>query len=82
VGGSNENEDIINFIGEAFGNLHFSDADIYYTKNEIIIRTMGREFFHQVDRAFRSLGVRGLYLLCVIVLAHFFAAVWLGMNLL
>lgn len=82
VGGSSETEEIYGFIDEAFEKLHFSDANISFAKNEVIIRTMGREFFYQLDRAFRSLGGRGLYLLCIIVLVHFFAAIWLGINLL
>jgi len=82
VGNPKDRREVMTFLEEAFENVNFKETAFHYSKKELTIKTMGKDFFDEMEKAFRDVGERSLYLLGIIVFLQFLAALVLGMNVL
>lgn len=82
VGSLKDRKKVFSFLAEAFENADFRETAFSYSKNELTVKTMGRDFFDEMEKAFKDIGERALYLLGIIVILQFLAALVLGMKVL
>ncbi len=70
---------VFDFLERVFSNLEFERCEtISYRYNEVEAIVMGRRFFELVERAFRDLGERAIYLFLTIIVIQFAIAFLLG----
>jgi len=82
VGNSKDRKKVISFLEEVFENVEFRRAIFSYSKSDLTVKTMGRDFFDEIERAFNDVGERSLYLLGIIVVLQFLTALILGVKVL
>ncbi len=82
VGDKQDRQKVRSFLNEALQKLEFYDGEIYYSRNKVTARVMGRQFFEDAEIAFKELGGKALYLLMVVVLVQLFLTIILGMKIL
>lgn len=74
-----EREIVFDFIEECFEGLNFEGAvEIGYTSREVEINVMGDGFFKTVEKAFREIGEKAMYLFFTTILAQLVVAIVLG----
>ena len=62
--------------------FEFRDAEISYSKKEVVAKVMGEKFFEDVEKAFLSLGQKALYLFAFIILIQILVTILLGLTIL
>jgi putative membrane protein len=82
IGSADDRRKVYLFLQEAFDRLEFRSAYPFYSKNELIVRIMGKEFFGRVEKAFKMLGEKSLGLLALVVLTQLLIATLLGTRIL
>jgi putative membrane protein len=82
VGSMEDRKKVMPYLQEVFQSVCFQKANPSYSKNELIVRTMGKAFFDEVEKAFRVLGEKALYLLGVVVFSQLIIAFLLGLLVL
>ncbi len=70
---------VFDFLEGVFSNLEFERCEtISYGYNEVEAIVMGRRFFELVERAFKSVGEKAIYLFLAIIIIQFAIAFLLG----
>ncbi|MFP4559476.1 MAG: DUF2070 family protein [Archaeoglobaceae archaeon] len=82
VGDKQDRQRVYAFIEEALEKMNFKKGDLSYSRNEVTVRVMGRQFFEDAERAFNELGGKALYLLLAVVLFQLLLTLVLGMRIL
>jgi putative membrane protein len=74
-----EREVIFDFVRDSLGKLDVKEAkEIAYGMKEVEINVMGDEFFTSVERAFREIGEKAMYLFFAIIILQLAASLVLG----
>ncbi len=82
VGDEQDRQKVHSFLQEVSRKMEFKKGDSHYSRNEITVRVMGRQFFEDSERAFKELGGKALYLLLVVVLFQLLLTIILGIQIL
>ncbi|MFO7966194.1 MAG: DUF2070 family protein [Archaeoglobaceae archaeon] len=82
VGDEEDRQIVRSFLQEALRRMDFQENELFYSRNEVTARVMGRKFFEDAERAFKELGGKALYLLLLVFLLQLFLTFVLGMQIL
>jgi len=80
--GDEDRSVIFEFLRKSLDNVRFEEANVGYSRNDVKVKVMGREFFEKVEKAFVSLGEKALYLLAIIFILQLIVSIVLGIIIL
>jgi len=79
VGADDEDRRVVyDFLKSTLSNVKFERCDVYYGYNEVEVKVMGKTFFELVEKAFREIGEKAVYLFFSVIAVQFLVSVLLG----
>ena len=82
VGADEEDRNAVyDFLESTLSDVMFEECNVRYGFNEVEVKVMGKTFFELVEKAFREIGEKAIYLFFSIIALQFLASVLLGIVL-